>query len=132
MCEELSSGSIDEKMVKEMVDNCEKCTRIDPAVRFCWRSGTLTPTSPWERWYCDITHVTNMPFLTIIDGFTKLTMWFHFKNESPKEICLNLLNLFSILGPPNSILTDKRSLIYARIGKLNWNHLALIDHKEMA
>ena len=73
MYEELLSEKIDEKMVKEMMGNCEKCNRIDPAVRFYWGSGTLTTTSPWERWYCDMTHVTNMPFLTIIDGYTKLT-----------------------------------------------------------
>ena len=68
----------------------------------------------WDRWCIDVTHVNGFLYLTMIDTFTRFTSWIKLKSENGTEISHSLELLFSILGPPEHLLSDNAKAFHCR------------------
>jgi len=106
--------SVSRRVVKKVVSRCDECSRIDPAATFRYDHGVLSSNTLWDRWAADITHVQGISYLTCIDFASGFAMWRHLRSESAAEVCLQMRQLFSELGPPDSIHSDNGSVFRSR------------------
>ena len=93
------------KLIREVVRNCERCTRICPAKTNHFK-GSLTTKRTWFRVSADITHVGGTQFLTVIDNASKYCVWRSLQNGSAAEVVKHLQSLFSELSPSQVFLSD--------------------------
>jgi len=114
LCQEKFGNEVKRGMVKEIVDNCDECCRVDPAVKFRWDKGKIGGNELWQKVASDITHVLGVPYLTVIDTYSGFTVWRKLKNESLNEVKMHLAQIFSDFGPPHSFLSDNGTIYRAR------------------
>ena len=112
--ERFGDDRVSRRLVRKVVNRCQECARIDPAVRFRWDKGAITANWTWQRWAADITHVGNQPYVTVIDVASGFTVWLHLCSVSAFEVSGQLRQVISELGPPESILTDNGTVFRSR------------------
>ena len=92
--------------VKRVVDNCDRCARICPAVRQQHEKGKLSSNKVWSQLSTDITHFNGKSYLTIIDRGSRYCLWKSLVNETAREIVGKLNQVFAEFGPPGFLLSD--------------------------
>jgi transposase InsO family protein len=106
--------SVSKHLVKRVVSRCEACARIDPAPAFRHEKGDLQVARLWERWAVDVTHFQGTHYLTVVDAASGFTVWRVLRFESAKEVCLQLRQLMSELGPPDNLMSDNGAVFHSR------------------
>lgn len=97
---------INENIVKQVIARCSKCRSIDPGPEK-WEHGKLEVTSVWTRLASDITHVSGVPYLSVVDcGPSRFAIWRSLRNETTRAVREELQNIFQERGPPVEFLTD--------------------------
>ncbi|XP_067949567.1 uncharacterized protein [Watersipora subatra] len=97
---------VSRKAVKNIVENCPACQRVDPTP-MRWTKGNLEVEVVWERLATDICHYRNVPCLTIIDcGPSRFSIWVRLQNETADAVSLQLARVFRERGPPVEVLSD--------------------------
>lgn len=112
------------KMVKAVVSECRQCAMVDPAVTFRWEKGTIATSSVWQRLAVDITHVNGRPYMSCIDCCSRYTIWRALRDESMKEVCTYLAQIFAEMGPVEELFSDNGKVFRsAELGHLLdiWN-----------
>ncbi|XP_067930494.1 uncharacterized protein [Watersipora subatra] len=85
---------VDEKVVKQVVDSCNQCRRVDP-VSIKWNHGRLSVDKVWQRVALDIAYVNKRAFLTLIDcGLSRFAMWRRLPNETASTVAKELHRIF--------------------------------------
>ena len=105
---------VSRKMVKRVVNRCDRCARVDPAVRFSWMEGSTITSRTWQRLAIDVTYVNQLPYLSLVDTASRFVIFRHLRNESGKEIAGQLRQIFCDFGPPETILSDNASSFRGR------------------
>ena len=100
--------------VKQVVSSCEMCSRFDPAATFKWHRGSIKSDNIWGKWAVDVTHVGGTPFLSLIDIASKFTIWKKLREESSREIAVQIKCVFCEFGSPGSIMTDNGTAFRGR------------------
>jgi len=113
LCQEKFGDKVKRPLVKSVVDNCEQCSKIDPAIKFRWEKGKIGGHDVWERLSSDITHINGIAYLTLIDTYSGFTIWRKLKKESCGEIQQHLNQIFSDFGPPLCLLSDNGTVYRA-------------------
>lgn len=108
-------GDVPIEMVKEVVYQCQECSRVDPAARFSFDRGKITANSVWEKLAIDLTHVGNGVYLSVIDVFSGYAIWSKLNNESGLEVVHGLLRVFSAFGPPKVVLSDNGTVFRGKV-----------------
>ena len=108
--------SVSRRLVKSVVSECRQCAMIDPAATFSWEKGHVASGAVWQRIAVDITHVNGRPHLSCIDCCSRFTIWRALRDESAKEVTMNLARIFAEMGPPVEILSDNGTVF--RSGEL--------------
>jgi len=114
LASEAIKKKIDQGVVKKVVENCDRCSKIDPTLRFSALQGSISATRVNERWCTDVTYIKGKPFLSIIDNYSRFTTFFPLKAENAIEICSNIELLISILGPPEELLADNGTVFHSK------------------
>jgi len=104
--------NVSRRMVRSVVSQCRECSSIDPAVRFRWEKGSIVSNAVWQRMAVDVAHVNGRPYLTCIDCCSRFTIWRVLKDESAKEIKLQLIQIFAEMGPVEEILSDNGGVFH--------------------
>jgi len=96
--------------VKRVVDNCDRCARICPAVRHQHEKGKLSNNKVWSQLSTDITHFSGKSYLTIIDRGSRYCLWKSLTNETAREVAGKFNQVFAEFGPPGSLLSDNGTI----------------------
>ncbi|XP_067931882.1 uncharacterized protein [Watersipora subatra] len=97
---------VDEKVVKQVVDSCNQCRRVDP-VSIKWNHERLSADKVWQRVAMDIAYVNKRAFLTLIDcGPSRFAMWRRLPNETASTVAKELHRIFLERGAPDEVLCD--------------------------
>ena len=97
---------IERGIVENVVKECLVCRRVDPAPA-SWDKGTLAVDKVWHRLAVDITHMNNIPYLSIIDcGPSRFAIWIKLRDETASSVGTHLQRVFSERGPPVELLSD--------------------------
>lgn len=105
---------VSRKMVKRVVNRCDRCARVDPAARFSWMEGSTVTLKTWQRLAIDVTYVNQLPYLSLVDTASRFVIFKPLRNESGKEIAEQLRQIFCEFGPPEAILSDNASSFRGR------------------
>ena len=98
--------NVSKEEVKAVVQNCERCQRIDPAPAN-HVPGELSVGESWKRLAIDVTHYKNRLFLTLVDcGPGRFVIWREMHNETSTVIIKNLHQIFCERGPVDELLMD--------------------------
>ena len=94
------------KQVEQMVRDCVRCARIDPApVR--WHNGRLEVSECWTRLAVDVTHHGRDKYLSMIEcGPSRFTIWRRIPNEDASVLVGAIESILVEFGPPVQILLD--------------------------
>ena len=92
--------------VKKVVSECVTCSEYDPhPVKE--PKGSLRVDQVWSRLACNVTHVGNEKFVTIIDcGPSRFAVWQRVTHESETEVMECLCKVFDWYGVPRELLMD--------------------------
>ncbi len=115
LVEEALGCKISEESVKNVVKDCEACSRIDPSnINVNYSGGFLQASRVCEVWYIDLVHVKNHLYLSVVDSYSRFTMWVALKDERAQTVSASLELLFSISGPPENIHSDNGTIFHSR------------------
>jgi len=106
LAREKFGNGVSRRMVRRVVNRCDVCARVDPAIKFRWDHGSVKASNTWQRLAVDITHVNTRPYLTIIDTASGFNIWRKLHTESAEEICKEVQAVFCQFGAPESIMSD--------------------------
>lgn len=104
----------DKETVTQVVRQCDRCSRIDPAITVRWERGTISAESTWQVLSVDIAYVRGVPYLSIIDVFSGYTVWRKLSAETAISVTGKLREIFADFGPPESILSDNGAVFRSR------------------
>ena len=107
-------GEIEKNLVKQVVEQCDRCARFDPVRKKRWMKGQINASHAWDRWAIDVCHVGTKPYLTMIDVATSFTLWRELRNESGREIASVLRCILCEFGPPESVMSDNGTAFRSR------------------
>ncbi|XP_067943330.1 uncharacterized protein [Watersipora subatra] len=94
LAKRMCGQDVDEKVVKQVVDSCNQCRRVDP-VSIKWNHGRLSVDKVWQRVAMDIAYVNKRAFLTLIDcGPSRFAMWRRLPNETASTVAKELHRIF--------------------------------------
>ena len=99
-------AAVSKKMVKKVIKICTQCKRFCPSNEHLTKPGSLASNKVWELLSCDVTHFHGETYLTLIDHASNFMIWKKLRTETADEICFNLQQIFSEMGPPERLLTD--------------------------
>ena len=106
--------AVSRRQVRKVVTRCDACARVDPAARLRWEKGEVTVSGIWRRLAADITHVTGLPWLTVVDCGSGFTVWHRLSRESAGEVVRALRQVFATVGPPAQLLSDNGTVFRSR------------------
>ena len=97
---------VDKGVVEDVVKSCHICRSIDPhPVK--WDHGKVSVPDVWQRLAADITHVSSVPYLSLIDcGPSRFALWFKLPNETADAVTAQLEKVFRERGPPLEFMSD--------------------------
>ena len=106
---------VERSVVKNVVQNCDKCNRIDPAsVR--WKKGSLGVEGTWSRVAVDVTHYEGSPYLTLVDcGPGRFAIWRKLRRETGEEVANHMELTFRERGSPDELLSDNGPCFKSRV-----------------
>ena len=86
--------------VQRVVRECVPCGEYDPhPVQL--QKGSLKVDEVWDRLACDVTHVGNEKFVTIVDcGPSRYAVWQRVGREDDTEVAACLQKVFAWYGAP--------------------------------
>ena len=100
--------------VKEVIDNCQQCRRINPT-SLQWKSEGLEVDRVWQRAATDITHWGRELYLTIIDcGPSRFAIWRQIADGSIEEVGRQMREVFMTVGPPGELMSDNGTTFHSR------------------
>ena len=102
-------SDVSREQVKEELEGCEACQRIDPALRGenLVARGDLAVESNWSRVAVDITHYGSQLFLSMVDcGPSRFAIWRQVRTESAADIVAQLRSVVIERGPCEELLMD--------------------------
>ena len=114
MLAEKFGNNVSKPHVKRIIEQCERCSRIDPSQKHRPARGFIQTSNVWDRLAMDITHVDGKPYLSVIDTSSRYTVWRRLYNESAREVCRNVNQVFSEFGPPATVLSDNGTVFHSR------------------
>ena len=92
--------------VKEVVRKCVPCGEYDPSPVKMQR-GLLKVNKVWDRLACDVTHVGQEKFVTIVDfGPSRFAVWQRVNNEDETEVVACLHKVFEWFSAPKELPMD--------------------------
>ena len=92
--------------VKEVVRECVPCGEYDPNPVKMQR-GSLRVDKVWDRLACDVTHVGQEKFVTIVDcGPSRFAVWQRVNHEDDTEVVACLRKVFEWYSAPKELLMD--------------------------
>ena len=107
--------------VQDIIDKCESCAKICPAVRNRAQKGHLTSSTVWEWLSIDLCHFGRKTYLTVIDNASRFCIWRQIRNQSSKEVCHQLGLIFTDMGAPEFLLSDNAAVFHSREMKILMN-----------
>ena len=92
--------------VKQVVCDCAPCGEYDPhPVQL--QKGSLKVDAVWDRLACDVTHVGNEKYVTMVDcGPSRYAVWQRVGHEDETEVAACLQKVFAWYGAPRELLMD--------------------------
>lgn len=106
LAREVYGDEVREPLVKDIVDSCNVCRRVDPAP-VSWDHGGLSVDKVWQRVAVDITYVNKRPYLTLVDcGPSRFAIWKGLVNETSTTVVRELNRMFAERGAPDEMLCD--------------------------
>uniref|UniRef100_A0A5S6QEJ5 Integrase catalytic domain-containing protein n=1 Tax=Trichuris muris TaxID=70415 RepID=A0A5S6QEJ5_TRIMR len=110
-----SDPTISERLVSQVVNNCDVCRSVDPA-KVKWRHGSLHVERIWQRVSMDITHFRGRICLTLIDcGPSRYAIWRPLKCHSSTAVNEQLESIFCERGAPEELLTDNDTAFRSKV-----------------
>ena len=92
--------------VKRVVRECVPCGEYDPSPVKMQR-GSLKVDKVWDRLACDVTHVGQEKFVTIVDcGPSRFAVWQRVNHEDDTEVAACLRKVFEWYSAPKELLMD--------------------------
>ena len=92
--------------VKEIVRECVPCGEYDPHPVEMQR-GSLKVDKVWDRLACDVTHVGQEKYVTIVDcGPSRFAVWQRVNHEDDTEVVACIRKVFEWYGAPKELLMD--------------------------
>ena len=92
--------------VKEIVRECVPCGEYNPRPVKMQR-GSLKVDKVWDRLACDVTHVGQEKYVTIVDcGPSRFAVWQRVNHEDDTEVVACLRKVFEWYGAPKELLMD--------------------------
>ena len=92
--------------VKQVVRECVPCGEYDPSPVKMQR-GSLKVDKVWDRLACDVTHVGQEKFVTIVDcGPSRFAVWQRVNHEDDTEVAACLRKVFEWYSAPKELLMD--------------------------
>ena len=102
-------NTVSEEQVRAVVQSCAVCSSIDPSP-VKWEKGELGVKKTWERLAIDVTHISAMKFLTLVDcGPGRFAIWRRLRSEGETDVCVVLRSIFDEFGWPHQVLLDNYS-----------------------
>lgn len=114
LARERCGNRVSKRMVKKVVNRCDRCARVDPAVTFSWMGGSVAKTKVWQQLAIDITYFGQAPYLTVLDSASKFIICKGLRTESADEIRGHLRQIFCEFGPPLSVISDNGTAFRSR------------------
>jgi transposase InsO family protein len=97
---------VTEDEMRKVVTSCRECQSIDPPP-VQWDKGHLNVNDIWKRLACDVTHMREKKYLSLVDcGPSRFAIWKVLSSESSQAIVKVLEAVFQERGPPEEILLD--------------------------
>ena len=92
--------------MKKVVSECVPCSEYDPHPVKAPK-GSLQVDQVWSWLSCDMTHVGNEKFVTIVDcGPSRFAVWQRVNHESETEVVECLRKVFDLYSAPRELLMD--------------------------
>ena len=95
----------------QLVQQCDRCAKIDPAVTVRWERGTISEGSIWKVLSVDIAYIHGVPYLSVIHVFSSYTIWRKLSAETAISVTGKIRENFANFGPPESILSDNGTVL---------------------
>ncbi len=94
------------KQIDELVKNCPVCARHKPAQAEPLQTTPL-PDRPWQRIAADLCEIRGMPYLVVVDYYSRYIEMARLNNDTKSTTIINhLKSIFARHGIPEVMVTD--------------------------
>lgn len=94
------------KDIKEMVQQCNVCSKHQAAPSKLPIMQPDLPTKPWEKLGTDIFEYDGQKYLMIVDYYSRYPIVRQLPNIKAETICSQFTNIFTEFGMPTTIMAD--------------------------
>lgn len=94
------------KDIRQMVKECDICSKFQPNQEKLPALQPDLPTHPWEQLGTDIFEFKDQQYLIIVDYFSRFPVIRLLQNTTAETVCTNFKSVFAEHGLPSTIIAD--------------------------